>query len=134
QIADLTGTPTLIQAGTLFDPTVTNARGFWMPSTAMSGQGHMALGCSYAGSNDFAGIATSGRLRTDPLGSNQPGTLALVSNKAYNLVFASESTNFHRWGDFSQVSIDPNDDMTMWTFQEYCNATASWAVQAIQLK
>ena len=38
-----------------------------------------------------------------------------------------------RWGDYSQTVIDPTDDMTMWTFQEYCNATNSWGVRAIEL-
>jgi hypothetical protein len=31
------------------------------------------------------------------------------------------------------VTIDPNDDQTMWTFQEYCNANNSWAVRATKL-
>src|SRR3989442_1408967 len=91
----------------------------------------MALGCSYASSNDFAGIATAGRLRTDPLGTIQAPTLAVVSASAYNI---SESPNPHRWGDYSQTVVDPNDDMTFWTFQEYCNSVNSWGVQAVQLK
>jgi PKD repeat protein len=130
EIGSLTSTPTLIQAGTLFDSTASNPRGFWIPSVAASGQGHMALGCSYASLNDFAGIGTSGRFRTDTLGSIQSPTLAVVSAKPYNL---NGDANPHRWGDFSQVAVDPNDDMTMWTFQEYCNATNSWGVQAVQL-
>jgi PKD repeat protein len=131
EIGNLTGTPTLVESGTLFDSGSVNPRGYWIPSVAASGQGHMALGCSYASSNDFAGVAASGRLRTDPLGTIQTPTLALVSSTAYNL---SESPNPHRWGDFSHTVVDPNDDMTMWTFQEYCNAANSWAVRAVQLK
>jgi len=130
EIGNLTGTPALLQSGTLFDSASSSPRGFWVPSVAVSGQGHMALGCSYAGSNDFAGIATAGRLRTDPLGSIQPETLAVVSSSAYNL---GENPNPHRWGDYSQVTVDPNDDMTMWTFQEYCSGNNSWGVRAIQL-
>jgi hypothetical protein len=131
EIGNLTSTPTLVQSGTLFDSTNSNPRGFWIPSVAASGQGHMALGCSYAGSNDFAGVATAGRLRTDPLGSTQPPTLAVVSTTSYNL---TESPNPHRWGDYSQTVVDPTDDMTMWTFQEYCNSGDSWGVRAIQLR
>jgi PKD repeat protein len=131
EIGNLTGTPTLVQSGTLFDSASTNPRGFWIPSVSASGQGHMALGCSYAGSNDFAGVATSGRFRTDALGSIQAATLAVVSSTPYNL---NESPNPHRWGDFSAVSVDPNDDMTMWTFQEYCSSGNAWGVRAVQLK
>src|SRR5262249_26238932 len=34
----------------------------------------------------------------------------------------------------SQTVIDPTDDQTFWTFQEYANANNSWGVRAIQLK
>ena len=91
----------------------------------------MALGCSYASAHDYAGVAIAGRLRTDPLGSIQAPTLAVVSLSRYNV---QNSVSVQRWGDFSQIVVDPNDDMTMWTFQEYCNANNSWGVQAIQLK
>src|SRR5262249_8819045 len=33
-----------------------------------------------------------------------------------------------------QTVVDPTDDMTMWTFQEYCNVANSWGVRAIQLR
>src|SRR6266536_2626859 len=78
-----------------------------------------------------AGVATAGRLRTDPLGTLQAATLAVVSSFGYNV---SESTSVHRWGDFSQTVVDPADDMTMWTFQEYTSSTSTWGVRALQLK
>jgi len=126
----LTGTPTLFQSGTLFDSASSNPRGFWIPSVAANGQGHMALGCSYAGKNDFAGVAVAGRLSGDAVGATQSPTLAVVSSTAYNL---NEAPNPHRWGDYSQVTVDPNDDMTLWTVQEYCNAANSWGVRVLQL-
>jgi len=67
--------------------------------------------------NAFAGVATAGRLRTDAPGSTQQATLAVVSSTAYNLT--GETRPVHRWGDFSQPVVDPTDDMTMWTTQEY---------------
>lgn len=129
QISNMTGTPTLTQSGTLFDSAATNPLGFWIPSVAMSGQGHMALGSSRAGTNNFAEIVVAGRLSGDALGTLQAPTLAQTSTFAYNL--AAESPQ--RWGDYSQVVVDPNDDMTMWTFQEYCNATNSWGIRVLQL-
>jgi PKD repeat protein len=134
EIRNLTSTPSAFQSGVLFDSATSNPRGFWMPSVAMNGQGHMALGCSYASVNDFAGVAVAGRLSGDPTGTIQSPTLAVVSSTAYNINEPFQNfTSPHRWGDFSQVSVDPTDDMTMWTFQEYCNANNSWGVQAIQL-
>ena len=132
EIIDMTGTPTLNQAGTLFDSATTNPLGFWIPSVAMSGQGHMALGSSRAGAANRAEIAVAGRLSGDTLGTIQAATLAQTSSTAYDIE-PGPGTTPQRWGDFSQVVVDPNDDMTMWTFQEYCNATNSWGVRAIQL-
>lgn len=129
EFENLTTTPSLRQAGTLCDPS-TNPRGFWIPTVAESGQGHMAMGTSYASANDFAGISASGRLRTDALGATRAATLALVSSTAYNL----QAVDGQRWGDYSHTVVDPNDDQTFWTFQEYCDGTNSWGVQAIQLK
>jgi hypothetical protein len=130
EITNLTTTPVLNQSGTLYDTIASNPKGFWMPSVAMSGQGHMGLGCSMAGSNYFAQITSSGRLYSDILGTTQQFTLDQNSSTAYNV----QNTLKQRWGDFSQVNLDPNDDMTMWTIQEYCNVTNSWCERVIQLK
>jgi hypothetical protein len=130
EIENLATTPSLKQAGTLCDPAATNPRGFWIATVAESGQGHMAMGTSYASANDFAGVSTSGRLRTDALGATRAATLALVSSTAYNV----QAVDGQRWGDYSHTVVDPNDDQTFWTFQEYSDRTNSWGVQAIQLK
>ena len=129
EIGSLATTPALIQSGTLFDPAVTTPRFFWIPSVAMSGQGHVALVSSIAGSGRRAEIAASGRLAGDVLGTTQGFITAQTSSTAYNITV----TNPQRWGDFSQTVVDPTDDMTMWTFQEYCNATNSWGVRVIQI-
>jgi hypothetical protein len=130
EITNLSSTPTLNQSGTLFDAAASNPIFFWIPSVAMSGQGHMSLGSTRAGTGRRAEIVVAGRLSSDGLGTTQSFTLAQTSTTAYNITI----TNPQRWGDYSQTVIDPNDDMTMWTFQEYCNATNSWGVQVIQLK
>ena len=138
EITNLSTTPTLRQSGTLFDNTTVStgtARHIWIPTIAASGQGHVALGASIAAPLNSAGtqlqpsIAVAGRLSGDPLGTIQSPTLAVTGGGNYN----AEATGPQRWGDYSAVNIDPNDDMTMWTFQEYCNAANSWGVQAIQL-
>ncbi len=85
EIGNLTTTPTLLQSGTLFDPAAGNPRGFWIPTVAMSGQGHMALAASTASPVNFAEIAVAGRLHTDALGSTQAFTLAQTSTTAYNV-------------------------------------------------
>lgn len=127
EIGNLTSTPTLLQSGTLFDSATNSPRGFWIPGIVASGQGHMALGCSFAGPNDSPGIAVAGRLRTDPAGTTRAPTLAVASSSIYSL-------SPGRWGDYSVVAVDPNDDMTFWAFEELSIPGGTWGVQAVQLK
>jgi len=133
EIQNLTTTPTLRQSGTLCDNAAATPFGFWIPSVGVSGQGHMALGTSRASASapnlGFASITASGRLRTDALGTVQAPTVVQGSTFSY----FTGVTNPERWGDYSQTVVDPNDDQTLWTFQEYANATNSWGVRVTQL-
>ncbi len=123
------GTPSVRQSGTIFDPAISNPRFFWIPSVMVSGQGHAALGFSTAGTNFRADAATVGRLSGDTLGTTQTVALYTASSTAYNV----QMTAPQRWGDYSYTSVDPNDDMTMWTIQEFCDATDSWGVRVVRL-
>jgi hypothetical protein len=129
EIGTLTGTPTLAQSGTLFDPAASTPRSFWIPTVVMTGQGHMGLGASTAGVPFRADVAISGRLAGDPLGTTRPFTQATASATSYNV----QAQTPQRWGDYSRVDVDPNDDMTIWAFQEYCGAANSWNVRVAQV-
>jgi hypothetical protein len=148
EITNLTGTPVLNKWGTLFDPAVTRPREYWMPSCAMSGQGHMAIITSAArdGTNatvpvgEYAGIAASGRFANDPVGgpgnlntpsAMQPPVIAQAGGQAYNL---NDGSDPRHWGDYSSVTVDPMDDMTFWSVHEYCNGIDSWGVRVIQFR
>src|SRR5262249_53468281 len=64
------GTPALVQSGTVFTSTVTNLtteRHYFVPSIGVSGQGHAAMGFTTGGTNERLNTATVGRLATDPL-------------------------------------------------------------------
>jgi hypothetical protein len=126
EIGNLSTTPTLIQAGTLFSNAAASPDSFWMPSIGITGQGHAALGCSAAGPNRFPDIVYAGRLRGDQPGALRSPTTAVTGTNSYFLIS-------NRWGDYSQVATDPDDDMTMWTFQEYAPSISEWGVRAIQL-
>src|SRR3954447_5962485 len=131
QLGDLdSDPPTLTQSGTLFDTTGANPRFFWMPSVAMNGQGHASLNTSTAGVGRHAEVAGSGRLAGDPLGTTEAFDLIQSSNDGYNLGADAP----RRWGDFSQTVVDPTDDQTFWTFQEYTSDSNVWGVRVIQLK
>ncbi|MES2645888.1 MAG: T9SS type A sorting domain-containing protein [Bacteroidota bacterium] len=120
----------LKQSGTWYDNSATNPMGFWMGSIAASGQGHALAGASAAGPDKHANVIIAGRYNTQTLGElNQPVFATNFSN-TYN----RETGDEQRWGDYSQTVVDPSDNMTLWTFQEYTNATNSWGERATQLK
>ena len=142
EIQNLSTTPTVFQTGTLYDNTGANdlnQRNYWIPTIMVSGQGHAALGCSIAGTNERINCFTTGRLVGDASGTlrDGPGGTAFPgytnSTTAYNPASDPGGTNGRRWGDYSFTSLDPNDDMTMWTAQEFCDATNSWGVRVVQL-
>jgi Bacterial Ig-like domain len=130
QIGSLDSSPSLTQSGSVFDTAVSNPNFYWMPSIAQNGQGHASINMSRAGPGQFAQIASSGRLFDDPAGTTEAPTVTQTSTSSYNV--GSEAPR--RWGDYSQTVVDPSDNMTFWTFQEYANANNSWGVRVIQLK
>ncbi len=132
EINNLATTPALNQSGTQFDATATS-RGFWIPSITASGQGHAAMGFSTASATNPVDVGISGRYSSDALGTLQSYQLATTSSTNYTPA-SDAGPNPRRWGDYSQTVVDPLDDMTMWTFQEYCNDTGRYGVRAVQLK
>jgi hypothetical protein len=134
QLQNITGTPTVAQSGTLFNDVATgsNPRGFWFPAIAMSGQGHSVLVASTASAVDRINIVVAGRYRTSTTGDLEDSTYATATGSDYNPFNGGNFVN--RWGDYSQVGVDPQDNMTMWAFHQYCNTTNSYGVRAIQLK
>jgi len=121
--------PLVFQAGTLFDEAAEFPRYFFIPSIAMSGQGHAAIGTSTSGENYFADAAVAGRLADDAAGATQPFAQATFSGTPYDDGFSFPEY----WGSKSATVVDPNDAMTMWTVQEWCDDTNSWGVQVVQL-
>lgn len=131
QVADVFGTPSLVQSGSVFDSAATSPTSYFFPSVAMSGQGHAVIGFSFASPIQYIGAAVAGRLSNDAGGTMSPPTVITPGVAAYNL--QRPPSGSQRWGDYSFTSVDPNDGQTIWTIQEYCNFTDSWAVRATQL-
>jgi len=59
--------------------------------------------------------------------------LYTASTTSYNPAGDPGSSTGRRWGDYSFTSLDPSDDMTIWTVQEFCNATDSYGVRVVRL-
>jgi hypothetical protein len=129
-------TPNVSQSGTLYQPSASNTsdqRSYWMGTVMVSGQGHAAMGFSVAGANERINAGTVGRLVGDSLGTMRTPVLYTSSSTSYNPASDAGGSSGRRWGDYSYTSLDPSDDMTMWTIQEFCNATDSYGVQVVRL-
>lgn len=129
ELQNLTTTPSLKQSGTLFDPAASNPVCYSIPSIAMSGQGHAAMGVTSSSAATFAGASVAGRLHSDASGTTQAATLVEAGGGTYNLNDGSRT----RWGDYSAVAVDPSDDQSMWAFMDYVNSTDSWAIRCVKL-
>ncbi len=91
----------------------------WMGSIAMDHMGNMALGYSVSSSSVYPSIRYTGRLASDPLGQITQDEVTLIAGGG------SETSGYHRWGDYSMMSVDPVDDCTFWYTTEYYPSTSS---------
>lgn len=123
------GTATLDQSGTVVDGAASGFRYCTIPSVAMNGQGHQFLGFSMGNTANSPGVGGAYRLSSDPLVTAP--TLITAGVNYYNV--QSSTPNGKRWGDYSFTMVDPRDMMSIWSFQEYCNANNSWQVRAIKV-
>jgi hypothetical protein len=132
---DLAG-PSLHQSGTVFDgSTSAPFLSYWMGTIMPSGQGHVALGLNRADISTTVQAGAVGRLAGDPPGTMLGFTLVQTSTSDAYDDFTSNPAN--RWGDYTYTSLDPCDDMTLWTTQEYVAGSLlgnDWGVVAGKLQ
>jgi N-acetylneuraminic acid mutarotase len=110
------GTPAFTQQGT-YQPDSTYR---WMGSVAMDGNSNLAAGYSASSSQIFPQIRYAGRLSTDP-----PGQLSQAEEHLFDGT-GSQLDTVSRWGDYSDMTVDPVDDCTFWYTQEYYETTSSF--------
>jgi hypothetical protein len=130
EVQNLNATPSVVQAGTIFDPSAA-AEYYWNPSLNISGQGYIAIGFSHAGASSRLDAGTSGRLPGDAAGTMRTVSMMTTSSFAYNPTGDTRSPK--RWGDYSFTCVDPDDDMTMWTIEQFCDASNSYGSHVRQL-
>src|SRR5213595_191610 len=90
----------------------------WMGSVAQDKNGNMALGYSVVNGVDvYPGIRYTGRLAGDPLGQMTLGEGVIINGSG-----VQTNTN-SRWGDYTDMTVDPTDDCTFWYVNEYYQTT-----------
>jgi hypothetical protein len=86
----------------------------WMGSIAQDKRGDMALGYSVVnGTTVFPGIRYTGRLAGDTLGQMTLGEGTIINGSGV------QTTTNSRWGDYTDMTVDPTDDCTFWYVNEY---------------
>ena len=61
----------------------------------------------------FPGIRYTGRLAGDPLGQMTLGEGTIINGAGV------QTTTNSRWGDYTDITVDPTDDSTFWYVNEY---------------
>ncbi len=85
----------------------------WMGSIAINAYGTIGLGFSVSNGTDlFPSIRYTGRPAGAPPGEMTYNEIEAVSG-------SGSQTGFSRWGDYSNLSVDPVDDSTFWFTTEY---------------
>lgn len=92
----------------------------WIGSLAFDGAGNIALGFNTVGPATFPSLAYTGRLAGDPLGTLPRGENSLAEGSAPNIT--------NRYGDYSSMSVDPEDDCTFWYTGQY-NRDERWSTR-----
>ncbi len=109
--------PTIFQQGT-YAPGVTDGIHRWMGSMAMDHVGNIALGYSASSTTLFPSIRYTGRLANDPPGTLPQGEASILDGTA-------SQTSGQRWGDYTDMTVDPTDDCTFWYVNEYVPSSAT---------
>jgi len=86
------------------------------PSIAVNSSGDALVGFTRSDAGRFAEAVRAGRIASDPPGTMRPVEVSKPGEDAY---FKTFSGSRNRWGDYSATVVDPVDDTTFWTIQEY---------------
>jgi hypothetical protein len=90
----------------------------WMGSIASDNRGNIALGFSASSATIHPQIRYAGRLVTDRLGM-------LTGEQHLFDGTGSQTDTDNRWGDFSDMTVDPVDDCTFYYTNEYYATTTA---------
>lgn len=90
----------------------------WMGSAAQDNDGNLAVGYSVSSLTVAPSIRYAARLATDPPNGLFQGEASLIAGTGV------QTNTGSRWGDYSALSVDPNDDCTFWFTSEYYTAAS----------
>ena len=113
-----------VQGGRIDDPRASpwNGRPWYaFGSLAVNARNDVLVGFSEFESDDFADAGYAFRSGSAPPGTM--GTPVTLKDGEGPYVMRREDER-NRWGDYSATQVDPSDDLTLWTIQEYARIPA----------
>jgi hypothetical protein len=133
EVRDPLGSPSIYQQGTYApDDPVTDPLSRWMGSIAQDKKGDIALGYSASGVNEYPSLRYTGRAASDPLGQMTQAEQTFFTGTG------PQTEPEGRWGDYSALTVDPNDQCTFWYTNEYLESDlaviGTWATRVGSFK
>ena len=132
QWTELDTTGAFVQGGRIEDARAMPWNGghsFAFASIAVNARDDALIGFSEFQSTDYVDAAYAYRAGTDPPNSIR----APVTLKDGEGPYSKTRGGLNRWGDYSGSQVDPSDDLSLWTIQEYAriptgrgNASGRW--------
>ncbi|MFT7668749.1 MAG: hypothetical protein ACI8X5_001448 [Planctomycetota bacterium] len=113
---------TTVQSGTINDPSLN----YMFGTIEVNANDEVVVAFSGSDENTFASSYFAGRIPSDPPGQLSVPELLKAGNDSYNFV---DSSGVNRWGDYSNMSIDPNDDTSIWAIQEHTRSQNNWGTR-----
>lgn len=100
----------IFQEGTYSQP---DGHSAYSGTMCMDAQGNIALAYTVVSNTVYPSLRYTGRFATDDL------NVMTIAEESY--AEGTSSSPFFRYGDYSQMTIDPEDDKTFWSIAEYFN-------------
>ncbi len=118
---DTTGT--VLQRSRIDDPT--GKKFYSFPSIAINNKNDVLLGYASFSKDKYASGSYSFRRDNDAINTFRDEYIFKYGENTY---FKDFGGSRNRWGDYTNTVIDPTNDSTFWTVQEYAGSTANnWA-------
>lgn len=90
----------------------------WLGSMAMDRKGNIGIGYSFGGDPNYPGQRFAARLANDPKGQLTFHESVLAEGRA-------SQTSSLRWEDYTNITVDPSDDCTLWFIGNYLKSGAT---------
>jgi len=90
----------------------------WLGSMAMDRKGNIGMGYSFGGDPDYPGQRFAARMANDPKGQLTFHESVLAEGQA-------SQTGSLRWEDYTNITVDPTDDCTLWFVGNYLKSGAT---------